>query len=138
MSERIREMTGGHSCQHGQLRAKDKWTGAYVGPLGFCDCCRSRYGALGEQFQSDDGTWMTPDRCQGCRLQPTFPGKAEGAGDQPPTTPGSVIEAEWKYRPGVHRWFRQDDGSWVNTSDRSADRAELTLVRALFDAESET
>ena len=57
MSQRIREMTGGHRCEHGVLRASAQHR-SYAGPVYTCACCRSPYGSLGEQPE--------PLLCPGC------------------------------------------------------------------------
>lgn len=58
MSERVRQMTGGHRCEHGMQRATAQST-VYAGAVRTCTCCRSGYGA--NQMQS-----QLVDLCIGC------------------------------------------------------------------------
>lgn len=59
MGQRIRELTGGHRCEHGVQRATAQFR-VYAGPVKTCTCCRSMYGGLQQQFQPQ------PDLCLGC------------------------------------------------------------------------
>lgn len=59
MSDRIRQLTGGHRCEHGVQRATAQFT-SYAGPVRECSCCRSVFGAL--QMQSQEAPYL----CLGC------------------------------------------------------------------------
>lgn len=61
MSERIRQLTGGHKCEHGTQRTIAQFKGPYAGPVRTCECCRSPFGAL--QRPKIEGY---PDLCPTC------------------------------------------------------------------------